>query len=194
VSWTVGSYCAASSSASAVGSAAITTRLGLGRVVAAASTLGSVPPTYVARPALIDVLFEALEVREGDLILEVDVGLEHARRTGLFLQLEMTAVNLDCLVSFGMFEEEDVMVSAGLDVLEAFLRFVFNFDEVIYCDIVGVEVVEEGLSVLEGVLDLASESLQTRQFDLLSRTEHCLGISRVAINVALPLCRDAFCC
>jgi len=85
----------------------------LGRVVAAAATLGSVALAYVARPALLDVLFEALEVGEGDLILEVDIGLEHAGRAGLLLQLEMTEVSLDCLVSFGMFPE-DVMVGAAL--------------------------------------------------------------------------------
>ena len=194
VCWTVGSCCAAASSASAVGSAAIATRLGLGRVVAAAATLGSVAPAYVARPALLDVLFEALEVGKGDLILEVDIGLEHAGRAGLLLQLEMTAVSLDCLVSFGMFPEEDVMVGASLDVLEAFLKLVFNVDEAIDCNVVRVEVVEEGVGALEGGLDAASESLQTRQLGLLSRAEHSLGFSRVVINVALPPRRDAFCC
>jgi hypothetical protein len=143
---------------------------------------------------LLDVLFEALEVGEGDLILEVDIGLEHAGRAGLLLQLEMTAVSLDCLVSFGVFPEEDVMVGAGLDVLEAFLKLVFDFDKAVDCDVVGVEVVEEGLGTLEGGLDAASESLQTRQLGLLSRAEHRLGFSRVVIDVALPLRRDAFCC
>jgi len=109
----------------------------LGRVVVAAATLGSVAPAYVARPALLDVLFEALEVEEADLILEVDIGLEHAGRAGLLLQLEVTAESLDCLVSFRIFPEEDVVVGAGLDVLEAFLNLVFNFDEAIDCDVVG---------------------------------------------------------
>ena len=86
------------------------------------------------------------------------------------------------------------MVGAGLDVMEAFLKLVFYFDEAIDCDVVGVEVVEEGLSALEGGLDSASESLQTRQLGFLSRTEHRLGFSRVVIDVALPLRRDAFCC
>jgi len=194
VSYTVGSCCAAASSASAVGSAAIATRLCLGRVVVAATRLGSVAPAYVARPAFLDVLFEALEVEEADLILEVDIGLEHAGRAGLLLQLEVTAESLDCLVSFGIFAEEDVVVSAGLDVLEAFLKLVFNFDEAIDCDVVGVEVVEEGLGALEGGLDAASEFLQTRQLVLLSWAEHRLGFSRVVIDVALPLRRDAFCC
>jgi len=121
VSWTVGSCCAAASSTSAVGSASIVTRLGLGRVVAAAATLGSVAPTYVARPALLDMIFEALEVGEGNLILEVDIGLEHAGRAGLLLQLEMSAESLNCLESFVMFLEEDVMVGTGLEVPEAFL-------------------------------------------------------------------------
>jgi len=186
VSWTVGSCCAAASSASAVGSAVIATRLGLGRVVATAATLGSVAPAYVAQPVLLDILFEALEVGEGDLILEVDIGLEQAGRACLLLQLEMTAVSLDCLVSFGMFPEEDVMVGASLDVLEAFLKLVFNVDEAIDCNVVRVEVVEEGVGALEGSLDAASESLQTRQLGLLSRAEHSLGFSRVVINVALP--------
>ena len=120
MSWTVGSYCAAASSTSAVGSASIVTRLGLGRVVAAAATLGSVAPTYVVRPALLDI-FEAFEVGQGNLILEVDIGLEHEGRAGLLLQLEMSAVSLDCLLSFVMFPEVDVMVGTGLDVPEAFL-------------------------------------------------------------------------
>jgi len=98
----------------------------------------------------------------------------------------MTAVSLDCLVSFGMFPEEDVMVGASLDVLEAFLKLVFNVDEAIDCNVVRVEVVEEGVGALEGSLDAASESLQTRQLGLLSRAEHSLGFSRVVINVALP--------
>ena len=158
----------------------------MGRVVATAATLGSVAPAYVAQPVLLDILFEALEVGEGDLILEVDIGLEQAGRACLLLQLEMTAVSLDCLVSFGMFPEEDVMVGASLDVLEAFLKLVFNVDEAIDCNVVRVEVVEEGVGALEGSLDAASESLQTRQLGLLSRAEHSLGFSRVVINVALP--------
>jgi len=120
---------------------------------------------------LFDVLFEALEVKEADLILEVDIGLEHAGRAGLLLQLEVTAESLDCLVSFGIFPEEDVVVGAGLDVLEAFLKLVFNFDEAIDCDVVGVEVVDQGLGALEGGLDAASEFLQTRQ---LGRTQSWL--------------------
>jgi len=67
------------------------------------------------------MIFEALEVGEGNLILEVDIGLEHAGRAGLLLQLEMSAESLNCLESFVMFLEEDVMVGTGLEVPEAFL-------------------------------------------------------------------------
>ena len=86
------------------------------------------------------------------------------------------------------------MVGAGLDVLEAFLKLAFNFDEAINCDVVGVEVVEGGLCALEGGLNAAYESLQTHQLGLLSRAEHRLGFSRVVIDVKLPLRRNAFCC
>jgi hypothetical protein len=143
---------------------------------------------------LLDVLFEALEVGEGNLILEVDIGLEHTGRAGLLLQLEISVVSIDCLVSIRMFPEEDVMVGACLDVLEVFLKLVFNFNETRDCDIVRVKVVKEVLRALEGGLDAAPESLQTRQFGLLSLAEHHLGFSGVVINVALPLRRDAFCC
>ena len=78
------------------------------------------------------------------------------------------------------------MVGASLDVLEAFLKLVFNVDEAIDCNVVRVEVVEEGLGTLEGGLEAASESLQTRQLGLLSLAEHHLGFSGVVINVALP--------
>ena len=135
---------------------------------------------------MLDVLFEALEVGDGDLILEVDIGLEHAGQAGLLLQLEMSAVSLNCLVSIRIFPEEDIVVGSNLDVLEAFLKLVFNFNEASDYDVVRGKVDEEGLSALEGGLDAASESLQTRQLGLLSRAEHCLGFSGVVINVALP--------
>jgi len=73
------------------------------------------------------------------------------------------------------------------------MELIFNFNMAIDCDVVGVEVVEEGLGALESGLDAASESLQTRQLGLLSQAElHC-GVSGVVIDVALPLRRDAFC-
>jgi len=73
------------------------------------------------------------------------------------------------------------------------MELIFNFNMAIDCDVVGVEVVEEGLGALEGGLDAASESPQMRQLGLLSQAEHHCGFSGVVIDVALPLRRDTFC-